>query len=373
MVTKRDYYEILGVGKNATESEIKKAYRSLARKYHPDVYKEQDASSRFKEINEAYQVLSDPKKRSAYDQFGHSAFQAGGPSSAQWEGWGRAPGVEFNFDFGDFRDPFEIFEEFFGTRSPFGFDFGSTQPGKSRGQVGEDLHFELTIPFKEAIFGTERTASFSREIVCPQCSGSGADKGSKRVTCDKCRGQGVVRQARRSIFGSIYTSVTCDKCGGSGTRSEKECPRCKGKTVVRIDQDQKLRIPSGVEDGTIIRYPLLGNAVPKGGEYGDLYLTLRVLTSKEFRREGMNIYYDLDVEMTQAALGDKVSVPTLEGEEKIKLPPGTQPGEEIRLAERGVPYTNGRGRGDLVIKVNVKIPPHLSRKQEELLKEFNKS
>jgi len=358
MATSRDYYEILGVTKSASDAEIKKAYRTLARKYHPDVHKEADGGERFKEINEAYQVLSDPQKKVVYDQYGHSAFNQG--PSGSTTSWGN------DFDFGNFRDPFEIFEEFFGSRSPFGFSGGA----RSSRYSGEDLHFELTSSFKEAVFGTSKDISLERLIHCSGCKSSGVAKGSKKITCDKCGGRGVVQRSANSIFGNIITNTTCDKCAGSGQIPEKQCPKCKGKTLVFSEERRTIKIPAGVDDGSVIRYQGIGNAGPNGGDYGDLYLTIRVLGSKEFRRIGQEIHSELKINIVQASLGDELSVETVDGGEKINIPPGSQPGEQIRLKGKGVPSVNGYGRGDQVVTLKIEIPRHLSAKQKDLLKQF---
>ncbi|OGY23679.1 MAG: hypothetical protein A2126_02425, partial [Candidatus Woykebacteria bacterium GWB1_45_5] len=271
-MAKKDYYETLGVGKTASADEIKKAYRNLARKHHPDVDKSDGAEGRFKEINEAYQILSDPQKREAYDRFGHAAFEGapatGAPGGFHYE---YGPGIEFDFDFGGFRDPFDIFEEFFGFRSPF-------ERVTRRGpQKGESLHFEMTIPFEEAAFGVTRNIEIPRAETCPECHGSGAEKGFQPVTCPTCQGKGRVARATQSIFGTFMTSSTCPTCKAEGSVIEKKCSTCTGKGRVRGLNESQVKIPAGVDDGDTIRFSGLGQAGEKGGGYGDLYLTIRVL------------------------------------------------------------------------------------------------
>ncbi|OGY25050.1 MAG: molecular chaperone DnaJ [Candidatus Woykebacteria bacterium RBG_13_40_7b] len=365
MATKRDYYEILGVSKTAVGDEIKKAYRSLARKHHPDVDKSSGAESRFKEINEAYQVLSDSQKREAYDRFGHAAFEpgsaAGAPGGFRYEA---GPGVEFDFDFGGFRDPFDIFEEFFGARSPF------SGTARKRGpSPGEDLHYEITIPFEQAAFGVEKRIEISRQEVCPECAGSGAEKGSKQKTCPTCEGRGRVSRQTQSIFGSFLSASTCPTCRGEGNIIEKKCSKCKGSGRVRGVLERSIKIPSGVDDGDTIRFTSLGEAGEKGGSYGDLYLTVRVLPHKFFKRAGYDIYFEQPISFKQAALGDQVEVPTLEGQVKLKIPEGTQTGTEFRLRENGIKY--GGSRGDQYVRVKIITPTRLSTKQKEALDELS--
>lgn len=364
MATKKDYYEILGVSKTATVEEIKKAYRALARKFHPDINKEKDATDRFKEINEAYQVLTDEKKREAYDRFGHSAFENGGGGQGGWQNYNRgSPGVEFNFDFGNFRDPFEIFEEFFGVRSPY-------QRGRRSSSKGEDKYYEITLPFAEAVFGVEKTIELDHFVGCSECQVGGGKKGSKMVTCTTCHGKGQVSRRTQSIFGSFVTNSICPECGGEGRVISEKCPKCKGAGRVREKISKSIKIPSGVDDGDVIRFPALGDIGEKGAPAGDLFLTIRVLAKKEFKRSGFDIYSELPLSFGQAALGDTVAVETVHGPVKLKIPTGTQTGTEFRLKGYGVPRLQDNGKGDHLVKVIVKTPQKLSKKQEELLKEF---
>jgi len=362
MAEKRDYYQILGVSKTASADEIKKAYRGMARKHHPDVDKTTGAENRFKEINEAYQVLSDTQKREAYDRFGHTAFQAGGAQTGGGFQYQYGPGVSFDFDFGGFRDPFDIFEEFFGVRSPFE---RQSRRGLSK---GEDLHFEITISFENAAFGLKRRIEIPRNETCPECGGDGAEKGSKQTTCPVCQGGGRVQRATQSIFGAFMTSSVCPNCKGEGSIIEKKCRKCKGSGRVRAIMEREIKIPAGVDDGDTIRFSSLGEAGEKGGRYGDLYLTIRVLPHKMFKRVGYDIYFEQQISFPQAALGDVIEVLTLDGQIKLKIPEGIQSGTEVRLKEKGI--VHGQARGDQYVRVKVITPKNLSSKQKESLKEL---
>lgn len=363
MATKKDYYEVLGVSKTSSEEEIKKAYRTKARKHHPDVDKTAGAAERFKEINEAYQVLSDPQKKSAYDQFGHAAFQGGGSpgGSAGYGTYGYPGGFNVDFGGGGFRDPFEIFEEFFGSASPFGGGGRKTGP-----RTGEDLHYEITIPFEQAAFGTEKKVEIPRFEVCDHCSGSGAEKGSAKKTCPNCSGRGTIQQTTNSILGPLVTSRTCSNCNGEGEIIEKKCAKCKGVGRVKTVKDTDIKIPAGVDDNDTVRFTGLGQAGEKGGGYGDLYLTIRVASHKDFKRSGYNIYLEQPISFTQAALGDTIEVPTLDGKVKLKIPEGIQSGTDIRIKEKGIKH--GNNRGDQFVRVKVITPTNLSGKEKQALR-----
>lgn len=364
MANKKDYYEILGVSKTSTESEIKKAYRTKARKYHPDVDKTAGAAERFKEINEAYQVLSDHQKKAAYDQYGHSAFQGGaGAAGGGYSNYGYGSPFGANVDFGGFRDPFEIFEEFFGTSSPF-----SGTRRKAGPRTGEDLHYEITVPFEQVAFGTSKKIEIPRYEVCNECSGSGAEKGSAKKTCSTCNGRGSVQQTTNSILGPIMTQRVCSTCGGEGEIVEKKCQKCKGDGRVRTVKETEIKIPAGVDDGDTVRFSSLGQAGEKGGGYGDLYLTIRVAPHKDFRRSGYNVYLEQPISFSQAALGDTIEVPTLDGKVKLKIPEGIQTGTDIRLKEKGIKH--GNSRGDQFVRVKIITPTRLSNKQKDALREL---
>jgi molecular chaperone DnaJ len=363
-MAKRDFYEVLGVSKTASIDEIKKAYRQKARQHHPDVDKSAGAEARFKEINEAYQVLSDPQKREAYDRFGHAAFATGGAGAGAPGGfrYEYGPGVQFDFDFGGFRDPLDIFEEFFGVRSPF-------ERQRRRGPAkGENLHFEITIPFEAAAFGLEKKIEIPRQEVCSECGGSGAEKGSKSTACPTCKGQGRVARTTQSIFGAFMTSTVCPNCQGEGSVIEKRCPKCKGAGRVRSIMERTIKIPAGVDNGDTIRFQGLGEAGEKGGGYGNLYLTIRVLPHKEFKRAGYDVYFEQPISFSQAALGDVIEVPTLDGRVKLRIPEGTQTGTEFRLRGKGIEH--GNSRGDQYVRVKVITPKHLSQRQKEALREL---
>lgn len=368
MAAKKDFYEVLGVSKTAEAEEVKKAYRTLARKYHPDVYKASDANQRFKEINEAYQVLSDTKKREAYDRFGHSAFEGVGAGTRGYRtySWGQ-PGVEVDFDFGNFRDPFEIFEEFFGVRSPFQRDSAGR-----RSRRGEDKYYEIVLPFEEAVFGAEKKISLDRFQVCLECKGSGAKLGSKPATCPTCGGNGQVTRSNQTIFGSFMTASTCPECGGEGSLIKEKCSACHGVGRVKVREEKSIKIPAGVDDGDTTRFSGLGDVNEKGTEPGDLFLAIKVTPHKEFKRSGFDIYSEVLINFAQGALGDNVEINTLDGKTRLKIPSGTQSGTEFKLKERGVPRLDTSGRGDQFVKVKVLTPTKLSKKQEELLKEFSK-
>jgi molecular chaperone DnaJ len=344
MAARRDYYDVLGVERSASQGDIKKAYREMARKYHPDVSDAPDAESRFKEINEAYQVLSDPDKRNAYDRFGHAGLEGG-----------RA-----GFDFGGFRDPFEIFEEFFGQ----GFGFSG---GRRRGpRRGADLRYDLRLTFEEAVFGCEKNIEVNRREECPACRGTGAESGTSPSRCPNCNGSGQVRQVQRSILGSFVTVTDCPKCQGTGTVIEEPCSRCRGTKQVRVTRELSVSIPPGVDDGTRIRLAGEGEVGTHGGPRGNLYIVLEVDPHPVFRRRGDDLLVEIEINVAQAALGTEIEVPTLEGEETISIDPGTQTDTVLRLANKGVPHLKRNGRGDELVLLRVAIPEKLTREQRSL-------
>jgi molecular chaperone DnaJ len=350
MSAKRDYYEVLGVSRQATDEEIKKAFRRLARQYHPDVNKDADAESRFKEVNEAYEVLSDREKRAMYDRFGHAGTQGGfGPG--------------FGGGFGGFED---IFDSFFGgTRTRAA---AQRAPAK-----GADLRYDLTIAFEEAIFGCEQEITISRHETCPHCQGSGAEPGTQPIRCPQCNGTGEVRRQQQTFLGSFVQVTTCPRCQGEGEIVTTPCTECRGQKVVQVERTISVRIPAGVDDGTRIRLAGEGDPGQRGGPPGNLYVVLRVQSHPHFRREDNNILLELGINVAQAALGDKVQVPTLDGDEELPIPAGTQTGEVFRLRGKGVPYLRRNGRGDELVMVHVLTPTRLTSQQKELFKELGRT
>ena len=343
---KRDYYEVLGVPRGASEQEIKSAYRKLALKYHPDRNPEsaEESTEKFKEITEAYSVLADQQKRAAYDRFGHAGVSSSG---------GFQPDASI---FTDFED---IFGDFFG----FGDIFGGGQPRRTRAQRGADLRYDLEISFEEAAFGLETKIKIPRSETCSPCRGTGAKKGSAPLTCSTCGGRGQVRHQQ----GFFTISRTCPQCRGTGQMVREYCPDCRGEGRVRQEKVLALKIPAGVEEGTRLRVSGEGEAGVHGGPTGDLYVVLRVREHPFFERRGNDLYCTMPVSVSQAALGAELKVPTLRGEEKLKLPEGAQPGSVFRLRGKGVPSLDGRGQGDLYVVIQVVVPTHLNREQRRLL------
>ncbi len=357
----RDYYEVLGVDRNASKDEIKRAFRRLARQYHPDVNKDPDAEERFKEINEAYAVLSDDEKRAAYDRFGHAGVNGGFGAGAGPTGFG---GFE-DFGFGDLTD---IFEEF------FGFGTGRrTRRARTAPQRGDDLHYTIHLTFEEAVFGVEKEVEITRDEVCARCHGSGAEPGTAPTRCATCGGSGEVRQVRQTIFGRMVQVTTCPSCGGAGTTIGSPCRQCRGRGVERKTVRKVVRIPAGVDEGMQIRITGEGQPGRNGGPRGHLYLKVHVRPHKYFRRRGDDILLDLNINVAQAALGAEVEVPTVDGPAMLRIPPGTQSGQVIRMRGKGVPRLHGDGRGDQLVVINVEIPRRLNAEQQRLFEELARS
>ena len=347
-MSKRDYYEVLGIDKGASKEEIKKAYRKLARKYHPDVNKEPDAAEKFKEVKEAYEVLNDDNKRAQYDQFGHAG--------ANSQGFGGFGGAE---DFSGFGD---IFDMFFG---------GGRRRDPNAPQQGDDLQYTMTLEFEEAIFGKETDIKIPREETCNTCHGSGAKSSSAVEACTHCHGTGQLNQEQNTPFGRVVNRRVCHYCGGKGKIIKDKCRTCSGTGRVKTNKKIQIKIPAGINEGQQIRVAGKGESGINGGPPGDLYVVIQIKPHEFFERDGDNIYCELPINFTQAALGDELEVPTVHGKVKLKVPAGTQAGKMFRLKGKGAPNVRGRGNGDQLIKVRVVTPTNLTDRQKELLREFN--
>ena len=348
--TKRDYYEVLGVGRTASEQEIKSAYRKLAMQYHPDRNPENaEAEEKFKEATEAYGVLADSSKRAQYDRFGHAGVNGGA-------------GGFSGFDPAVFQDFSDIFGDLFG----FGDIFGGGQR-RTRVRRGADLREDLHLDFEQAVFGYQTSVNIRRHETCDVCRGSGAAPGRGPTTCSTCHGRGQVRYQQ----GFFAISRPCPTCQGTGTVITDPCAKCKGEGRVLRDKTVEVKVPAGVEDGTRIRYSEQGEAGVNGGPPGDLYVVLHVKDHAFFERQGKDLYCTVPVSFSQAALGAQIKVPTLEGEHALKVPEGTQTGQTFRLKGKGVPSLNGHGRGDLYVEVKIQTPKKLTKKQRELLQQLN--
>lgn len=352
----KDYYNILGVEKGATKEDIKKAFRKLAHQYHPD--KNQGDDSKFKEVNEAYQVLSDDQKRAQYDRFGSDGPQMGGGYGQG--GFGGFEGFDFSgfqngqgFDMGDLGD---IFSDFFG---------GGMGGQRQQARRGRDISTEISIPFADSIFGTVRRILITKTSTCETCSGSGGKPGTKQTTCSHCNGKGQIRETKRSFMGSFVTTRACEVCMGSGTVPAEPCATCKGAGVHRKEEEIEIRVPAGIENGEMIRLTGQGEAVKKG-QSGDLYVKIRVMPHPDFRREGQNLYTELDIKLSEAILGGERIIKTFDGPVTLVIPEGLQSGTTLRIKEHGVPKERGK-RGDLMVKVTVKIPAKLSKKAKQAL------
>lgn len=358
-MSKKDYYDVLGVSKTATADEIKKAYRKLARQYHPDVNKDNpEAAEKFKEASEAYSVLSDEQKRAQYDQFGHAAFENGGAGGAG--GFGGFEGFG-GFGGGGMED---IFDMFFGGQ-------GRGSRGSNAGpQRGADLRFDLEITFEEAAFGLEREISLYRDEQCPHCRGNGAEPGSKVETCPECHGSGEIRFTQNTMFGQMTNVRPCPKCHGEGKIISEPCKECRGQGTVKKNKKLKVKIPAGVDNGSRLRVAGEGEAGVKGGPSGDLYVYLYVKPHKFFERDGTTVYCEVPINIVQATLGDEIKVPTLDGQVVMKVPEGTQPGKVLRLKGKGIPSLRNSTRGDQLVRIKVVVPQKLNEKQKDALRKF---
>lgn len=359
-MSKRDYYEVLGVSKTATQDELKKAYRKLARKYHPDLNKDNaEAAEKFKECNEAYSVLSDEQKRAQYDQFGHAAFENGGMGGGG--GFGGAGG------FGGFGGSGmeDIFDMFFGGQGGRG-----GRSSKAGPQRGADLRFDLEISFEEAAFGLEKEINLYRDEVCDHCHGEGAEPGSKVETCPECNGSGYVRFTQNTMFGQMVNERPCSRCKGEGKIISEPCKECRGKGTVKRNKKLKVKIPAGVDNGSRLRVSNEGEAGAKGGHSGDLYVYLYVKPHKFFERDGTTVLCEVPINIVQATLGADIKVPTLDGQVTMKIPEGTQPGKVMRIKGKGIPSLRNSSRGDQLVRIKVVVPTKLSDKQKDALRKF---
>ncbi len=351
-MTKKDYYEILGVSKDASQEEIRKAYKKLAMKYHPDVSKEKDAAEKFKKISEAYAVLSDKEKRKQYDTFGSDAFS-------------QAYTREDIFRGSNFED---IFEDLFGGRGETIFDMffgGSRRP---RRRVGSNLRYDLDISFEEAAFGVEKIIHVQKYEKCESCDGTGA-KDRDMITCPECNGSGVIRRSRRTPFGIFTQTISCQSCGGEGQVMKNACPKCHGKGVLLKKKKLTIKIPAGVDNGFTLRLAGEGEAI-KNGPNGDLFIVIHVKPHKLFKRDEDDLYLELPISFSQAALGDEIEVPTLKKKIKLKIPPGTQSETVFRVKGEGIKNVHGHGKGDLFIKVRVQTPKRLNKKEKEIFQKL---
>ena len=360
---KRDYYEVLGVSRSASEDEIKKAYRKLAKKYHPDLNPgNAEAEQKFKEVNEAYEVLSDSNKKARYDQFGFAGVD---PNYGAGAGGGGGFGGFTDFDFGDLGD---IFGSFFG--GGFG---GSTRSSRNGPQRGESIRVGVTVSFEEAAFGCEKEVTVDRVDQCPTCKGSGCEPGATPEVCTQCGGSGQVQQRRQTPMGVFATTTTCPKCGGRGKIIHSPCKDCNGTGQQRKRKTIQVNIPAGIDNGQTISLRGQGNAGRNGGPAGDLLITVTVRPHQLFRREGNDVLCEAPITFTQAVLGGEMEIPTIDGKVKYDIPEGTQTGTTFRLRGKGIPNLNGRGRGDQYVTVYIETPRNLNREQKEALKKFSQS
>ena len=336
----RDYYDVLGVSRDATDDELKKAYRRLAREYHPDANPDDpDAEAKFKELGEAYAVLSDPNRRSTYDRFGMASSVGGG------------------------FDPFDIFASFFGG-DPFGFN-RRTGP-----QRGRDLVVALELTLEEVVTGVTKSFPVRSMRLCSRCEGSGAEPGTSSTTCERCGGSGTVRTMQRGFFGNVVTASTCPQCGGLGQKILTPCVECRGEGRVEREEDVKVEVPAGVEDGMQLRVTGRGEAGPRGGVAGDLYVQLRVKQMEGFERVGDDIVASVEIPFTQATLGTTLKIESFDGTVEVEVPPGTQPGETLMVKGAGVTHLNRGGRGDLLVRVDVRVPTNLSHEEDQLIRKL---
>jgi molecular chaperone DnaJ len=348
---KRDYYEVLGVARTASDDDIKKAYRRLALQYHPDRNQAPEATERFKEATEAYQVLSDTEKRSMYDRYGHAAFErAGGTGTVDFSNF-----VGLSIE--------DLFESFFGGAGGRG--------ARQRVQRGQDLRYDLHLTLEEAVFGTSKEISLTKNATCKKCEGSGMEPGTQPTRCTRCEGSGEIRRVQQSIFGQFVNVTLCDRCNGEGQIIADPCTDCQGRGTVRSKTTVQVEVPQGADEGIQLRLTGQGEPGPRGGVAGHLYVVLHVQPHRFFKRQGNDLLLEMPVNMAQAALGDEFAVPTLDNKElTLKVPPGTQSGRIIRIRGEGVPYLREHGRGDLQVHIRVRTPTDLSEEQKKLLRQL---
>lgn len=358
----KDYYKILGVERSASDEELKKAFRRLAHQYHPD--KATGNADKFKEINEAYQVLSDKTKRAQYDQFGSDFAQQGFSGQGGYYGQGGFNGQGFNVNMDDLGDILGGFGDM------FGFGGGSSRSRASEKHRGRDLEFKLTIDFMEAVFGCDKELKIKKLVKCQACQGTGIPAGAKIETCATCQGQGRVTRVQRTILGAIQMQTVCDACQGEGKKSSESCKNCRGKGQVEDSVILQVKIPAGINNGETIRLSGQGEAGVKAAQSGDLYLHINVTADRRFQRENFEIHSNHDISISQALLGDKISIETVDGVLDLKIPEGTKSGQVFMLRAKGVPFLRGNGRGDHLVTVNIKIPKSLSRAQKKLIEEL---
>lgn len=361
-MAKRDYYEVLDVGKTASDDEIKKAYRKIAIKYHPDRNPgNKEAEEKFKEAAEAYDVLRDPQKRQQYDQFGFDGSQGG------FGGFGGGAGMDMN-------DIFSMFGDIFGGHAGFGGGFGGFGGGGSQTRVhqGKDLRVRVKLTLQEAATGVTKKFKIRKDVTCPSCHGTGCENGAKPETCTQCHGSGVVLKTVRSVFGMMQTQQPCPTCQGEGTIIKNKCKECGGDGIVKGEEVVEVNIPAGVDDGMVVTIEGKGSQGKHNGLYGDLQVLISVDKSEEFERRGNDLYYNLVLDFATATLGGEVEVPTLEGNTKIKIEPGTQPGKQICLRGKGMPAVRGYGygKGDIIVNITVFVPKSLSKEEKELVVKF---
>ena len=353
MTTKRDYYEVLEVGREASEEDIRKAFRKKALEFHPDRNKDPNAPEQFKEVNEAYQVLTDPERRRQYDRFGHAGVGSGSGHGGQ--------GFEGSDLFGGFGDVFDAF-------------FGAGPRARTRAAQGRDLEAAMRVTFEEAVFGADKEIEVTRTEKCARCDGNRSEPGHQAETCSNCKGTGRVRRAQRSVFGQFVTEAACNVCNGAGQTVLHPCTQCKGKGVKRTTRKIQVAVPAGVPHGSTLNVRGQGDSGERGGPPGDLYVNIRVQTHQFFSREENDIHYTLDLSFPQAALGAEIEVPTLDGSENLKVPAGTQSDTQFRLKGKGVPHLGRtKRRGDEIVTVRVETPDKLTQRQKELLEELQNS